>query len=53
VTDAGIERRGLDVLDAWQVEPVRLEPPPDVRDPRAASSDAQAELDGLGPGDHG
>jgi hypothetical protein len=25
----------------------------DMRDPRAASSDAQAELDGLGPGDHG
>jgi hypothetical protein len=29
-------------------------PPPDVRDPRAASTaDAHAELDGLGPGDHG
>ena len=27
-------------------------PTPDVRDPRAAPS-AQAELDGLGPGDHG
>jgi hypothetical protein len=25
----------------------------DMRDPRAASSDAQAEQDGLGPGDHG
>jgi hypothetical protein len=26
---------------------------PDMHDPRAAPGGAQAELDGLGPGDHG
>ena len=53
-TPSMLVRRGLENTgeDARGVVGVAL-PTPDVRDPRAAAGAAHAELDGLGPGDHG